>query len=385
MLPAMAAMSLFVAAPALAKTTIQKGQRLCREAAEAVQPSFRSVRIVDDETRASNDVLVYSVRVVTVDGAAAKITCIVDRQTDAVTLEQLGASQPKVAAPPSVDGPPLALAPALPGGAIDYAAQVQHYATLPQDEREAKFGALRQEATNAESRGDYAAATAILDALAGGGDAASQVSLARLYRDGRGVTQDLSASVKLLTAAAGQGLSDAQVELGDALSSGAATPVDLAAAQDWYRKAAAQGDVSASAKLEALTSRLAETQPKAAPAPSPQPGPMADAATPAGPQSSDPSSPLTAIGLLALGGLATWYWLATRVFIPTVKCPRCRSKMTPVSRNREHSSTFQKRLPSVVHTIEAGTDHWTYVCNSCKTSTSRSRRYKEVIDRNSVS
>lgn len=76
------------AAPAVAKTSLTKGKQLCETAAKAVTPAPKSVRTENDSTKVSDATLTYKLRVKNADDSQALITCKVDRETDAATLEQ---------------------------------------------------------------------------------------------------------------------------------------------------------------------------------------------------------------------------------------------------------------------------------------------------------
>lgn len=77
------------------------------------------------------------------------------------------------------------------------------------------------------------------------GHARAQYSLARAYRDGRGVAVDLPASVQWLRRAAEQGDADAQNELGLALVLGKGVARDPTEAMRWWRTATDQGHAAA--------------------------------------------------------------------------------------------------------------------------------------------
>lgn len=88
---------------------------------------------------------------------------------------------------------------------------------------------------------------AALRKAAQAGDAASQVSLGRMYLDGKGVPLDMSQGVMWLSKAAEQGHPHAQYLLG-VLYSGK----DERASLSWFTKAATQGYVSAQVFLGAI-------------------------------------------------------------------------------------------------------------------------------------
>lgn len=84
------------------------------------------------------------------------------------------------------------------------------------------------------------------------GDAASQVSLGRMYLDGKGVPLDMSQGVMWLGKAAEQGHPHAQYLLGVLYAEGSSVPKDERTALSWFSKAATQGNVSAQVFLGAI-------------------------------------------------------------------------------------------------------------------------------------
>ena len=93
----------------------------------------------------------------------------------------------------------------------------------------------------AENRGDYAAAYRVYRALAEQGYVNAQVSLARMYYEGKGVLQNYAEAATWYRKAADQGDVVAQFELGDMYYNGEGVPQSDADAATWYRKAAEQG------------------------------------------------------------------------------------------------------------------------------------------------
>jgi archaellum component FlaG (FlaF/FlaG flagellin family) len=71
-------------APAFAKTTLSKGQKLCEAAAKAAQPAPKSVRADSDQTRANDATITVTLRVKNADDTSSKLTCKVDRETGGV-------------------------------------------------------------------------------------------------------------------------------------------------------------------------------------------------------------------------------------------------------------------------------------------------------------
>ena len=67
--------------------------------------------------------------------------------------------------------------------------------------------------------------------------------LAKLYRDGEGVTRSDEAAAKWVRQAAEQGVLEAQLEAARICQEGRGVPTNLAEAIRWYRAASEQGDV----------------------------------------------------------------------------------------------------------------------------------------------
>jgi hypothetical protein len=76
----------FVAAPAIAKTSLTKGKQICEDAVKGQSPAPKSVRVDDDQTRASDATIVYTLRVKQADDSSAKVTCTVDREAETHTI-----------------------------------------------------------------------------------------------------------------------------------------------------------------------------------------------------------------------------------------------------------------------------------------------------------
>ena len=77
----------FLAAPAVAKTSITKGKQICEAAAKAQTPAPKSVRTDGDETRSYETVAVFTLRVTNADDSSSKLICTVDRETAAPTIK----------------------------------------------------------------------------------------------------------------------------------------------------------------------------------------------------------------------------------------------------------------------------------------------------------
>ena len=78
--------AVFVATPAVAKTSITKGKQICESAAKAQDPAPKSVRTDNDETRVSEASIVYTLRVKNADDSSSKLTCTIDREAATHTI-----------------------------------------------------------------------------------------------------------------------------------------------------------------------------------------------------------------------------------------------------------------------------------------------------------
>ncbi len=82
----LSATALALASPALAKTTIQKGEHLCKAELAKAEPAYKSVRVDKEGAKASNDVFVFDVKVRHADNSASKVLCTVDRQASTALI-----------------------------------------------------------------------------------------------------------------------------------------------------------------------------------------------------------------------------------------------------------------------------------------------------------
>ena len=101
------------------------------------------------------------------------------------------------------------------------------------------------DAVDAYTRGEYAAAVRLYRPLAEQGNAEAQWRLGFMYEQGKGVPQDYSEAAKWYRLAAEQGNAPAQLGLGTLYYNGRGVPQDDAEAVKWYRLAAEQGDAEA--------------------------------------------------------------------------------------------------------------------------------------------
>jgi len=79
--------SAFLAAPAVAKTSITKGRQICETAVKAQDPAPKSVRTDGDETRSYDATTVFTLKVTNADNSSSKLICTVDRETAAPTIK----------------------------------------------------------------------------------------------------------------------------------------------------------------------------------------------------------------------------------------------------------------------------------------------------------
>ena len=101
-------------------------------------------------------------------------------------------------------------------------------------------------------KGDYGTALRIFTPLAEKGDLLAQLNLAKMYREGKGVSKDYKAAVKWFKLSAEQGNAVAQYHLGVAYSFGLGVVPDYKIALKWYQKSAEQGNAFAQHHLSLL-------------------------------------------------------------------------------------------------------------------------------------
>ena len=104
----------------------------------------------------------------------------------------------------------------------------------------------------AYEKGDYGTALQIFTPLAEKGDLFAQFNLAKMYREGKGVSKDYKAAVKWFNLSAEQGNALAQYHLGVAYSFGLGVVPDYEIALKWYVKSAEQGNAFAQHHLSLL-------------------------------------------------------------------------------------------------------------------------------------
>ena len=104
----------------------------------------------------------------------------------------------------------------------------------------------------AYKNGDNDTALQIFTPLAEKGDLVAQFNLAKMYREGKGVSKDYKAAVRWFNLSAKQGNAAAQYHLGVAYSFGLGVVPDYEIALKWYLKSAEQGNAFAQHHLSLL-------------------------------------------------------------------------------------------------------------------------------------
>ncbi len=117
-----------------------------------------------------------------------------------------------------------------------------------------------QMAISAIEAGDFKASFALVEKLAGAGDALAQHFLGWHYHKGLGVQQDDVQAAYWWHKAADMGIGEAQQGLGWAYEHGRGVPRDLVEAYHWYSEAVRNGDVEARENLSALSGKLSPEQ-----------------------------------------------------------------------------------------------------------------------------
>ena len=109
-----------------------------------------------------------------------------------------------------------------------------------------------QKATIAYATGDYGTALSIFTSLAEKGDMFAQFNLAKMYREGKGVSKDYKTAIKWFGLSAEQGNATAQYHLGVAYSFGLGVVPNYEIALKWYTRSAEQGNAPAQHHLSLL-------------------------------------------------------------------------------------------------------------------------------------
>jgi hypothetical protein len=81
----LAAASVALASPALAKTSITQGENLCKEEVKK-QKTPKSMKVDKNETKATQDAFIYVVKIKDSADVASKVKCTVDFESNAVVL-----------------------------------------------------------------------------------------------------------------------------------------------------------------------------------------------------------------------------------------------------------------------------------------------------------
>ena len=85
----LSATAIALSSPALAKTSIQKGENLCKAEIAKLEPAPKSVRVDKEGAKASNATFVFDVKARNAENASVKLTCTVDRDTDTASVALL--------------------------------------------------------------------------------------------------------------------------------------------------------------------------------------------------------------------------------------------------------------------------------------------------------
>ena len=121
-----------------------------------------------------------------------------------------------------------------------------------------------ENAISAIESGDFETSFALVERLAGLGDALAQHFLGWHYHKGLGIRQDDAKAAYWWRKAATRGVGEAQQGLGWAYEYGRGVPCDLMEAYHWYSEAVHSGDVDARENLSLLAVKLSAAQIKLA-------------------------------------------------------------------------------------------------------------------------
>jgi TPR repeat protein len=113
-------------------------------------------------------------------------------------------------------------------------------------------GSHLQKAIIAYEKGNFTAALRIFTPLAEKGDMVAQFNLAKMYREGKGVSKDYKTAVKWFSLSAEQGNATAQYHLGVAYSFGLGVIPNFEIALEWYTRSAEQGNTFAQHHLSLM-------------------------------------------------------------------------------------------------------------------------------------
>ena len=113
-------------------------------------------------------------------------------------------------------------------------------------------GSELQRASAAYKEGDNDTALQTFKPIAEKGDMIAQFNLAKMYREGKGVSKDYKSAIKWFNLSAEQGNAAAQYHLGVAYSFGLGVVPDYEIALKWYLKSAEQGNAFAQHHLSLL-------------------------------------------------------------------------------------------------------------------------------------
>ena len=81
----LSAVTLALASPALAKTSISQGENLCKAEVKK-QHTPKTLKVDKEETKATTASFIYLVKIKGADDQNARVRCTVDRESNAVQL-----------------------------------------------------------------------------------------------------------------------------------------------------------------------------------------------------------------------------------------------------------------------------------------------------------
>ena len=81
----LSAVAVAFAAPALAKISVQGAESLCKTEISTKHPDAKSVKVDKESTRSIGSTFVYLFKVKQADDSLVKLTCTVDRSSEAVS------------------------------------------------------------------------------------------------------------------------------------------------------------------------------------------------------------------------------------------------------------------------------------------------------------
>jgi hypothetical protein len=78
--------AIFAASPAVAKTSLIKGQQVCVSTAKAQDPAPKAVRADAKKTLSNDATITVTLKVKNADDSSSLVKCTIDRETSVATL-----------------------------------------------------------------------------------------------------------------------------------------------------------------------------------------------------------------------------------------------------------------------------------------------------------